>query len=176
MVVARAARGHVPVLANGAGHGSRAPILAVVGLSLVALAYLWQRPGFETFEISASLALACGWVAWQRRGWRRAFSPLGPLALAIGWAIQAGVEMLTVRNDGGRMNTVFKFWYESWIVLAVGCAVVVAEQLRSRDVWSRRTSRLLVARFGGARRRVLVDGNTAAHGRPAERRRVVAGR
>jgi YYY domain-containing protein len=119
--------------------------LAVVGLSLVALAYLWQRPGFETFEISASLALACGWVAWQRRGRVSRFSPLGPLALAIGWAIQAGVEMITVRNDGGRMNTVFKFWYESWIVLAVGCAVVVAEQLRSRDVWSRRTSRLLVA-------------------------------
>ncbi len=119
--------------------------LAVVGLSLVALAYLWQRPGFETLEISASLALASGWVAWQRRGWASQFSPLGPLALTIGWAIQAGVEMLTVRNDGGRMNTVFKFWYESWIVLAVGCAVVAAEQLSSRDVWARRTSRLLVA-------------------------------
>jgi YYY domain-containing protein len=123
--------------------------VAVVVLSLVALGYLAARPGFEVFEITASLTVACGWVVWQR--WRRRspsglalFSPLGPLALAIGWAIQAGVELFTVRNDSGRMNTVFKFWYESWIVLAVGGAVVVAEQWRSRDDRLRRTSRIVV--------------------------------
>ncbi len=123
--------------------------VTVVVLSLAALGYLAARPGFEVFEITASLTIACAWVAWQR--WRHGppagvarFGPLGPFALGIGWAIQAGVEMLTVRNDGGRMNTVFKFWYESWIVLAVGGAVVVAEQLRSRDATLRSTSRIVI--------------------------------
>jgi YYY domain-containing protein len=120
--------------------------LVVVGSSLLALVYLWRRPGFETFEIATSLTLACGWVAWQRRQQAsRQLSSLGPLALAVGWAIQAAVEMFTVHNDGGRTNTVFKFWYESWIVLAVGCAVVAAEQFRSHDDWSRRITKVLVA-------------------------------
>ena len=65
--------------------------------------------------------------------------------------IQAGVEMQTVRNDGGRMNTVFKFWYESWVVLAVGSAVVVAEQLRQRR-GLRRTASVAAASRVGARR------------------------
>jgi YYY domain-containing protein len=124
--------------------------LVVVGLSLLALAYLAVRPGFEVFEITASLTIACLWVCWQRQqtrsvGGASRLAPLGGFVTAIGWAIQAGVELFTVRNDGGRMNTVFKFWYGSWIVLGVGCAVLVAEQLRSRDMWVRRTSTVLVA-------------------------------
>ncbi len=126
--------------------------MTVVGLSLLALGYLARRPGFEVFEINSALAIACSWVAWQR--WRSssprrasARNPLGPLALAIGWAVLAAVEMLTVRNDGGRANTVFKFWYGSWVVLAVGSAAVLAEQLRSEVRAWRRFGRGLV---GGA--------------------------
>ncbi len=84
------------------------------------------------FQITASLAIGCGWLAWRRKV-GRAWSPAaGPALLALGWLIQAGVEMQTVRNDGGRMNTVFKFWYQSWIVLAVGCAIVLTGELVSR--------------------------------------------
>ncbi|MCU1358911.1 MAG: hypothetical protein JWN99_200, partial [Ilumatobacteraceae bacterium] len=124
--------------------------IGVVIASLLALVYSAIRPGFAVFEITSSLALACGWAAWQR--WRAGRSErhasvtmLGPLVLAIGWAIQAGVELFTVRNDGGRTNTVFKFWYESWIVLAVGCAVVAAELLRHRERWLSRSTRFVVA-------------------------------
>jgi uncharacterized membrane protein len=121
--------------------------VVVVAAAVVALAYLWRRPGFETFEITLALTLASTWVAWE--GWRRApRRPIvAPLLLALGWGIQAGVEMLSVRNDAGRQNTVFKFWYESWIVLAIACAVVLAQQMRSRTVWLRRTSWVLA---GGA--------------------------
>ncbi|MEO6122191.1 MAG: hypothetical protein ABIR32_00675, partial [Ilumatobacteraceae bacterium] len=66
-----------------------------------------------------------------------------------GWVIPAGVEMLTVSNDLGRQNSVFKFWFESWIVLAIGSAVVIAEQATlhrgSIHVWPRRTAAVLVA-------------------------------
>ncbi|MEO7397161.1 MAG: DUF2298 domain-containing protein, partial [Ilumatobacteraceae bacterium] len=111
--------------------------LTVLGLSMIALGYIALRPGFEVFEITAALTIGCAWVAlrcWQIDTPRSCsqFGPLGPLAMAIGWLIQACVEMLTVRNDAGRMNTVFKFWFESWVVLAVGGAVVVAEQMRTR--------------------------------------------
>jgi YYY domain-containing protein len=117
--------------------------LAVVAASVVSLAYLWRRPGFETFEITLALAVASIWVAWD--DWRGAprRPPIAPLLLGVGWGIQAGVEMLSVRNDAGRQNTVFKFWYESWIALAIACAVVIAQQMRSRIVWLRRTSWIL---------------------------------
>ena len=171
----RTARRHVPALATGVGMDHARPSgrgRLVARRSGVSVAATRIRDVRDQRVVGTRMRL--GRLAASRVA--SPFSPLGPLTLAIGWAIQAGVEMLTVRNDGGRMNTVFKFWYESWIVLAVGCAVVVAEQLRSRRRLVAQDQQIPGRRFGGAGRRVLVDGDTAAHGRPAERRRVVAGR
>ena len=107
----------------------------LVSAAVVAeIGYTLARPDFAVFQLTASLALGCGWTAWQRRSTEAGgLAAVGPLVLAVGWAIQAAVEMVTVRNDGGRMNTVFKFWYQSWLVLAVGTAAVVTTELVRRD-------------------------------------------
>ena len=102
--------------------------VVLLGTAMVGLGWLALRPTFGVLILTSLLMVGCGWCAWvARRSPDR--SSLGPAAMAIGWSVQAGVELFTVRNDGGRLNTVFKFWFESWAVLAVGTAVVLAEQL-----------------------------------------------
>lgn len=127
--------------------------VAVAGVALVTIGYVVVRPGRGTFVSCSLLALGCGWSAVagftrSRQARTDARSPVGPFVLAAGWAVQAGVELVNVRNDGGRQNTVFKFWYESWILLAIGAAIVIAEQLLSRRSWRRRTAGALLAVMG----------------------------
>ena len=95
--------------------------LSVAHLAAAAIAVLLIGgpllfPGDETLLLVALLVAGCLWLSWWRRAGSGAAGPLAPFVVAVGWAIQGGVEVFTVRNDGGRMNTVFKFWFESWIV------------------------------------------------------------
>ncbi len=45
--------------------------------------------------------------------------------LGMGLAIGIGVELVTVKNDIGRMNTVFKFYEQAWVLLALASAYLV---------------------------------------------------
>ena len=113
----------------------------VAGAMLVVLGWYVLRPHATVMIACTVLAVACFVVAWST--WSvsaSSNSPLGPLVLGAGWCVQAGVEVWSVSGDAGRMNTVFKFWYESWILLAVGSAVVLAEEMRRRrgSNWRRR--------------------------------------
>jgi YYY domain-containing protein len=45
------------------------------------------------------------------------------LAVGLGLSLTVVVELVTLKYDLGRMNTVFKFYYVSWILLAVSAAV-----------------------------------------------------
>lgn len=124
--------------------------LTVVGLSVLALVYIALRPGFEVFEFTTALAIGSAWTAWRRCQLRvrppdMPPSPVGPLVMALGWAIQAAVEYFTVRNDAGRTNTVFKFWYQSWTLLAIGAAAVVAAELSTRGAARRAAACAVVA-------------------------------
>lgn len=58
------------------------------------------------------------------------------LLLTLGFLLLAGPEILTVNNDVARMNTVFKFWLQSWIVFSVASAFAIWEIwifIRDRD-------------------------------------------
>ncbi|MFM7678231.1 MAG: DUF2298 domain-containing protein, partial [Roseiflexaceae bacterium] len=57
---------------------------------------------------------------------------LGTWAIWIAWAIALGVEVVYVRDhmDGGdwyRMNTVFKFGVQSWLLLSVGISLLLPQ-------------------------------------------------
>jgi YYY domain-containing protein len=127
--------------------------LLVAAAVLLAIGYAARGPGNTVVAICALLGIGSLWATVEstRNGTGRA---LPALLLAIGWAIQVAVELFTVLNDGGRKNTVFKFWYQSWIVLAIGSAAALAElAIRARGgtgrrhapgPWVRRTSRAVL--------------------------------
>ncbi len=48
----------------------------------------------------------------------------------LAFAIGAGVELVTVRNDIGRMNTVFKFWLQAWQYFAFAGAFAIWQVAR----------------------------------------------
>ncbi len=130
------------------GHHRRFTATISAAIVLAEVLYRLARPEFAVFQVTASLAAGCGWLAWWRskhgHADGRALAAVGPLVLGVGWAIQAAVELFTVRHDSGRMNTVFKFWYQSWLVLSVGAAVVAAGELVRRG-GLRRTMTAVVA-------------------------------
>lgn len=119
-----------------------API-AGLAMTLVAMGIVLRSPDDLVLVTCLVLAGAGGWATWRSTSDLRARrSAVAPALLSIGWAIQAGVELFTVRNDGGRTNTVFKFWYQSWLLLALGAAVVLTEiVLRHRGSGWRGTGR-----------------------------------
>ncbi len=95
--------------------------------------------------VTAFLAVVCVVTAVgpaRRRG--GAGSPIAHAALAVGWGVQAVVELVVVRNDFDRQNTVFKGWFQSWTMLAIGSGVLLAGLMTQRSA------------AGGARRNVAM--------------------
>jgi YYY domain-containing protein len=101
--------------------------LMTSGAALVGIGIVLLSPDSAVVVATAALAGSMCWVLTLDREASR--PRLGLLLLAIGWMIQTGVEIVVVRDDLNRQNTVFKFWYQSWMLLAVGSAVVLAATL-----------------------------------------------
>ena len=69
----------------------------------------------------------------------------GLTALAL--AISLGVEFYTLKGDIGRMNTVFKFYLQVWVLLALAAAVFLVlflDRLRQKMSWFVRGPWLIV--------------------------------
>jgi len=101
---------------------------------LVAAGALAMAPSRATQFVCLALAAVAGATAWLGRSARGARNASLPAAvLAVGWAALAVIEQVSVKNDGGRMNTVFKGWYQAWLLLAIGSAgALVAVAAASR--------------------------------------------
>lgn len=119
----------------------------IIGLAAGATHCLEQSPAFV--GIGSALAFLSGVVAVYRPSgavalaittaavfhlviYRRQSSRFLPWALiAIGAVTAASTEFVYVSDDlrnspWERMNTVFKFYLQSWILLAIGCAVLLS--------------------------------------------------
>jgi len=131
----------VPVVWRRAGHVVRtSPTMwrSVRQGHVAALSVLLGAVGVFTLASSRSTQLTCVGLAALagaaavigRR--HKAVSSLGCTLMAVGWLAIVVIEQYSVKNDGGRMNTVFKGWYQAWLLLAIGSAVSLAVLVRSR--------------------------------------------
>jgi YYY domain-containing protein len=61
---------------------------------------------------------------------------LALLLIALGLAITMGVEVVRQKDDIGRMNTVFKFYVQAWVLFGVGCAFGLAHWAERARKWT----------------------------------------
>lgn len=110
-------RGATVILLGGAG---LAALLAAVGYATAALCAL-----FLGFALAAGLGQVRLWLAGGGAAAGAALFLLGLAALAM--AVLVACELVYVRDSfGTRMNTVFKFYYHVWLLLALLAAPTLA--------------------------------------------------
>jgi uncharacterized membrane protein/4-amino-4-deoxy-L-arabinose transferase-like glycosyltransferase len=92
--------------------------------------------GFFLFIILSSAT--CSWMASRAAVHRRQVEPARrflALLVVVSLLLSLVVELVKVTNDVGRMNTVFKAYFEIWVLLGIAAAVSLAPLA---DAWRRR--------------------------------------
>jgi YYY domain-containing protein len=107
-----------------AGRLGRAPIgAAVIGVAaLVVIALVLALLGLPTPAFVLLIVVPAGLLALRRFVQRDRDSPRDLFVLALfglGLALGAVVDLVTVQGDIARMNTVFKFYLQAWVLLAL---------------------------------------------------------
>ena len=64
----------------------------------------------------------------------RKFESVALVLLAMGLAIGAGVDFVRIEGDIGRMNTLFKYYLEIWVLFSVASAYMVWRILSDRSL------------------------------------------
>jgi YYY domain-containing protein len=109
-----------------AGDGPVSP----VAMALLALAVVLWAGGYGTLGLLVVGGGIVAALALLRRSSREMLFMAGIAAAALGSL--ALPEVVAVKGDVGRMNTVFKFYLQAWILLAIlagPCAVLLARDL-----------------------------------------------
>lgn len=107
----------------------RLGIGAVAGVALVGAAVPEQAVLAVVAALAVALTVAAVGLA---RDDAPPVPPLGLALAALGWLGVAGLELVSVANDFERQNSVFKGWYQAWLLIAVGLSVVVVALAASR--------------------------------------------
>ena len=101
---------------------------AIAGAVTVAILIYMAATGYWT---AALLTLLLALTLWAAKGVLAAKGEGAPYAIvplaliALGLAIAIGVEFVRSKDDIGRMNTLFKYYLEVWILLSIASAFIL---------------------------------------------------
>ena len=147
------ARSLVPPLSRNPGNSAASRTMApsliwlrlVLGLGLL-IAVLLAVAGYWVVVVLLVFLMLTGVSAWGILASRKedpAFASVPMVLLALGLAIAIGVDFVRVEGDIGRMNTMFKYYLEVWVLLSLASAYMLWQLidrglLRPRWTWLKR--------------------------------------
>ncbi|MFH1559860.1 MAG: DUF2298 domain-containing protein [Chloroflexota bacterium] len=136
-------------LASDSGKALR--LVLLVSLPLASLITLvvsgYTTVAFISLLIVPTAILAWTWLSSQEE------LPYGLFALALlgmALALGMGVEIVTIKGDIARMNTVFKFYLQAWILLGIVAAYLLWRMEFGRAILRMVSVNLVGRVFGGA--------------------------
>ena len=102
--------------------------------------------GYWMVVVLLVLLMLTGVSAWSiltSRNEDRAFASVPMVLLALGLAIAIGVDFVRTEGDIGRMNTMFKYYLQVWVLLSLASAYMLWQLVerglfRSRWTWLKR--------------------------------------
>ncbi len=122
----RAAFWDVPAATSNGLRGVSWTVVAGA-LGTVVIVYM-AAAGYWTAVLLTFVLLLTGWAAKEvlgstGKGAPYALMPLTLIALAL--LIGIGVEFVRMKDDIGRMNTLFKYYLEAWVLLSMASAYIL---------------------------------------------------
>ena len=116
--------------------------LLIWGNSLLLTIALWYLcPSERVFLVAAGISLIF-FLLWYRKAISSQKLAFPLLLLFMGFAIIAGCEIVYIQDFYGhpleRQNTIFKFYYQAWVLLSIGTPVaILSVRRRQRQCFSK---------------------------------------
>ncbi|MCD6302552.1 MAG: glycosyltransferase family 39 protein, partial [Anaerolineae bacterium] len=107
---------------------------------LAALGVIWLASLLAGFgAVAMGLPLLVGALLLLVDKARGTRSRMALAMVVVGAALTVGVEFVVLQGDIGRMNTVFKFYLQAWVLWGLASALGLATIVRLRRLWSSAT-------------------------------------
>ena len=112
--------------ANQVFKGPLFSIFTIASLSIVAM--MAVTFGWSVGTLAGGLILVGGMAAWRSRNNPTTLAPLALLLAGI--SLTMIPEFVVIRDDIGRLNTVFKTYLQAWMLLGLGAALALPALVR----------------------------------------------
>ena len=163
----RGLRGYTEELAADPGRSLRLTLAA--GIPLITVVTL-ALGGYATAAFLFVLLVATGMLAWQwASSGDETFGAYAAAMLFLALLIGVMVDLVTIKGDIARMNTVFKFYLQAWFLMGIAAAYLLWRMDFGRAVFRRR--RLPHAIWLGALAILVVAGSMYTVGGTRDRLR-----
>jgi YYY domain-containing protein len=96
--------------------------LGLAGLLVLAVAGYWTAVLLVVFMLLTGVVIR---EVLQSEGGDRPFAAVPLVLLGVALAIAIGVDLVHVEGDIGRMNTLFKYYLEVWVLLSLASAYML---------------------------------------------------
>jgi len=110
----------------------------VAAVGLLAGALVWSREWFYLFVVGLILATLLAVLRWRMEPGQRFVL----LLFGMGLALSLGVDLVVLKGDIGRMNTVFKFYLQIWVLWSAVAAVALSQLVSRLHAWRPQRRRL----------------------------------